>query len=676
MLCILGWLATEQGNHALAIELVSRSKADLNQHVELLSLLGIAQQRAEQREAAVAIFQQLVAQHPDSPFAEDARFRRITLLPKLGRAGEAIEELADMIDQPPPYPRLHFESELWQWFDTLVQFAPVEEILSAVNGDRLQEADQLWVRGVLRARLMATGRFDEARSLVETEPLGSSTHGASRAWDHVWRFFYLDEARWETEVEPIRDALRQVEKEETAGNLYALGRAWEKARGRLLMPALDSRGICHDDEKQTSDQRLKNGLWLGYRRSDIELTLDGYDELYHAHQAYARASESAVDESLAAQALETANTCLWKMAELSPYHYARAVETKRAEKSRLYWKRLAEDYPETPEAQRAVFWSFPPASECPWLPGDSRGPRMAHAILDAFHELKPGTTWDQRQMQNRFAREIGQQLEQLSHINASHTLDYRIQAIGNLRLALRTNYHSLEQAHVMNAIDDWLLYLRAIRDRKREVSGIWPIEDDFMAYRAIKPSSPNEATSLQAFLTDYPNSPKSEAALFRLVRLRALAVRSHARVVPYHWPEASNPWGYKKTLVTMNPGADFDPARRLLDRYGEAYPKGRYAADVILLRALLAVADQDWDTALDNLCNAFDDQAHRELHLDAALQLADVFMKLLEPQIRPDLLNAISRQPAAKRRLRQFMRSQSFGSRLKILKGFMEHRGI
>ena len=74
---------------------------------------------------------------------------------------------------------------------------------------------------------------------------------------------------------------------------------------------------------------------------------------------------------------------------------------------------------------------------------------------------------------------------------------------------------------------------------------------------------------------------------------------------------------------------------------------------------------------MDSLLQVLDDPLKGDLHMEAGLNLAALFMNLLEPAHRPDIVQALKERPAAQVRLKQFMQSDSCGSRLLLMEDFL-----
>jgi hypothetical protein len=180
---------------------------------------------------------------------------------------------------------------------------------------------------------------------------------------------------------------------------------------------------------------------------------------------------------------------------------------------------------------------------------------------------------------------------------------------------------------------------------------------------------------MREFLDAYPHSRKREAALARLAIATVRETRRHAGVVSTEWPEAPKLGGYK--TVAVKRGEPFAAQRvfAALDVYDREYPNGRYAAEIRLWRGAASIDATDWKTALDLLVATLDDEAKRDLHLDAALNLSDIFMRLLDqPELRPEIIAALRENRSAQVRLRQFMHSETLGARLRCMEGFLDQQ--
>ncbi|RYD85545.1 MAG: hypothetical protein EOP84_02170 [Verrucomicrobiaceae bacterium] len=141
------------------------------------------------------------------------------------------------------------------------------------------------------------------------------------------------------------------------------------------------------------------------------------------------------------------------------------------------------------------------------------------------------------------------------------------------------------------------------------------------------------------------------------------------------WPASPKLGGYNRIAVKRGVPFDTTQVFGALDAYTREFPSGRYAAEIRLWRGAAAIDAGDWETAIDSLVATLDDQAKRDLHLDAALNLADIFMRLIEePENRPEIIEVLRRNLSAQKRLRQFMYSETLGARLRCLEGYLEEQ--
>ena len=108
-----------------------------------------------------------------------------------------------------------------------------------------------------------------------------------------------------------------------------------------------------------------------------------------------------------------------------------------------------------------------------------------------------------------------------------------------------------------------------------------------------------------------------------------------------------------------------------MNRCDAEFPSGRYAPDIRLLRAGVAIDQGDWEYAVGVLTAILDNKGQADLGFHAAMNLADLFSKLHDDEARPGILQAIESRPAAKRRLAQFIKSETMGSRLTLMAPFL-----
>jgi len=179
----------------------------------------------------------------------------------------------------------------------------------------------------------------------------------------------------------------------------------------------------------------------------------------------------------------------------------------------------------------------------------------------------------------------------------------------------------------------------------------------------------------QAFLDKYPKSKKREAAL--LLHARAVYRNSEQIALPktVTWPQAAR-WegGNEPTLTQREP---FDAKRVLtaLDAYDQAFPHGRYTADIRNYQAAVALRQRDWKAALD-LTLAQLDPAHPDpdYNYEAANRLGELFAQLADERYRVDLLETIKGNPRARDYLTKYLAYESDTHPLLYLKSWLREQ--
>jgi hypothetical protein len=160
-----------------------------------------------------------------------------------------------------------------------------------------------------------------------------------------------------------------------------------------------------------------------------------------------------------------------------------------------------------------------------------------------------------------------------------------------------------------------------------------------------------------AWLKAFPKSAKRQEAWLLCVRAAYRARRPLLRSVGANFPESGTSVGSlyvrlpQPNLLPWNPGI----IESRIAAYEKEFPSPRYAAELNDLRSGLAVAKKDWPRAIA-LCTALlHDPQHPDLHLEAALRLTNLFARLGDPEVRPDLLAAIKESPAARADLVRYL---------------------
>ena len=712
-LAVLAWAASESGEHTQAVRLCDVAGPALDGSDDLLFVRAVALQRAGELDEAIAAFRRLQEKFPQSPLSAETRFRIATALRDKHEAGLAVVEMmriemeqrarseapADQPPEPRASPELHLGSEIGQWIDTLLHFAPLAELERGVSARNLEAEIAARLRLILRSRHLAREDFAAARRFAEP-----ATDEPIEAEQESIRPEELAGKIWRKTVNSLSKLTQEVDKtippEARAEKLFALAEAWSSARGRLTLPSMNDFGICNSDYYEVWTQRHRNARVAGYSSTAAADELEIRDELRHAFRFYLQAAEGAPGTPLAARALWRANDALRRMAELSPWSSARAFETNASALSRQLHERLLQECPASVEAKRlSVWWSFPPAAELRWMPCDLPDYDVEVAIADAF-EGRPGEIYYSPQWE--WNEEFKKRLEKVAANAGTWDTAKLLDELAAIRRDFLPAYVSPRGSWVINHLDDLTLFLHepgltpSVRSKyfaARLGDGPPDPSDpemqpwrDYLTFLALvreKPIAEDPTTGeqrfrpisdrMREFLKKFPQSRKREAALARLAIAIVRETHVHAGVVSTSWPEAPKLGGYK--AIAVKRGQRFDTKRVFagLDAYEREFPNGRYAAEIRLWRGAASIDAGEWKTAVDLLTATLDDKTKRDLHLDAALNLADVFMRLLDqPNLRPEIIAALRGSPAAQARLHQFMHSNTLGARLRCMEDYLE----
>ena len=161
----------------------------------------------------------------------------------------------------------------------------------------------------------------------------------------------------------------------------------------------------------------------------------------------------------------------------------------------------------------------------------------------------------------------------------------------------------------------------------------------------------------RAFLKHYPKSKKCEAV--RLLLARAVFRQSWPWIERLGVLSTAGGFGiYPQEFSTkFYQREPFKPKRVLaeLDAYDKDFPNGRYAEDILSMRASTLWRTEDWKTALDITVNQLE-HATFDLRRDAAFRLANIFAELANPDHRPAVLNALRGNHQAIMQLREYLK--------------------
>lgn len=735
-LAILAWAASEQGEHAQAIRLCEKTPALLSANDDLQYCRAVVLQRMGRSEEALAALRALRAQFPESRLSNELGLRMAKCLRALHREGEAIVELVrarnalpkatPLHPGDPPAPSadplpLHRDSELAQYQDVLEAFAPIEQLEVAAHSPELPAAEARRLRSLLLARVVSAERWAD----VERVAALTLQHDVQEK-EEVWNDLYLPKklstaekaelartlARFHALLEqPENDAWKQ------AVLCWHLAHVWEAARGMISLEALGSDGwnYMYGDYRWTRLRLRTNALALGFDPGLVGSGLDAQDELRHTYEYCLRTASLAPQSPLAAKALHNALECLKRMAEASPYAQARAFEQDWSTLSRQLYDRLQREHPDSPEARTlAAWWTFPaPAEARGWMPGN--GPPWAedhHVVFALKGGHWGGSPYYQPQVdsQEEYARqqklgELWFHVQNLSGLGAQGQARRVQEEAASIQAALiplgglRESYGGKWSWYrTMNALDDVELIARHAPESLPHLAPYFarffltpfgqtpqPEPDDathpladFIAYRLIlQGPTPFEswekrAGQWQQYLAERPHSLKTEAAELQLARAVMRQYRGAAGAENHVWPDAPFKGAYIGIFVHREKPFEAAPVFAALDRYEMEYPQGRYLTDIRLMRGAASIDAGDYTTALRLLCGILNDEGHRELHLDAGLNLAQCFELLHEPARRMPLAKAIANDAEALQKFRQFAFSPTCGHRLRVMVDFVE----
>lgn len=708
-LAILGWAASECGEHKHALRLCDLAGADLAKSDDLLFLRAVALQRDRDLDGALAAFRKFNAAFPESPLTRETQFRIATVLRDNHEAGLAAVELVKMkkTDEerrnanapeedengtapPDPVPNLHLPSELDQWIDTLLQFAPLAELQRGLSVPELDEDFAERLRTMIRRRYVAREEFTAAKKFAEAKkdeppPEDRSKGGPFEAVPEKWAELTDKLARLTAESSAATTPAQKAEK------LFQLAELWAENRGELaLISAGATIGAGDTDTADAWETRERNARVLGLSPTAIARELEGRDELHHAYGYYLQAADLApAGSDLAARCLWRANDALRRMAEISPWCERRAFQADASTISRHLHERLLRECPKSAEAKQSAWWTFPPPAELHWMTGNGPFWEVEAGLADTFAGRK-GEKFESPELGTDY-HEIEQRLTNLAATAATLDAAKTIEELQAIRRDLMPVAVTAGADRLINHLDDLSLLCRqpglssTVRAKyfaARLAEGPPDLTDpemqpalDFLTFLALVREGGERPMSerMQEFLKKFPKSPKREAALARLAIATVRESHGHMGASDSEWPDSPILGGYVELSAG---GEEYEPQRVFgaLDAYDREFPKGRYAADVRLWRGVASIDTKDWKTAVNLLVATLDDATKRDLHLDASLNLAHVFMRLLEPEDRPGIIAALRVNLAAQKRLQQFMHSETLGARLGCLEGFLEEQ--
>jgi len=592
--------------------------------------------------------------------------------------------------------------QIQQAIDTLLNFAPLTELATAVDDASFDDKSKKEFRSVIAQRYLAQENFAEAKKFMPPDE------------------FKLVAANLETLTKATAG-----NPQEKAEAMLKVGNAWAEARGKLLRAPLDTKvHFLRRYGGLNALQRRANGRSLSLKNVDPEL--EERDELRHASRWWLNAARARPGTPFGAQARWKALDAMPKIAAASEYAEERAREIKGETVSREIYERLRKESPDSVEAKRlAAYWSFPPSVKPEGQDYyDSTAARRDANILGypyddfgAFKQEDPDSS-DQpagidakrvaslpgkagsaepaamatevRELDTlvrKSVTDIGDAtcvnfVDDLAQFFAEPNLTSAMaQIYVGIRFAVlesngwdRPNENSPRKKDdeilaeidaalknpIMQPVADYLEFSRIglkAGDRTIVQTDIPDLkgEDGQGGYTSRDHAGMEKMA--RDFLKKYPRSHKREAALFVLARsVQALSrpyVCSVAVDVPGSTPKDEN---YDMVQKSYQREA-FNPKRVLgaLDDYDREFPRGRYAAENRNLRAMALWRMHDWGPALDMTLAQLDDKTKRDLQPEAVVRLANIFADLAQAEHRADLIAAIRSRPRAQLRLKEFL---------------------
>ena len=722
-LTVLGWSSLRAGEAEQALGLFDKALRK-GRSDELLQGRAAALSALRRHARAATAYDDLKREFPNSPLAMSADFDAALATYKAGEAGEALLRLWHSVNSSAPAqpePTLHPEFEDPQWLDSIAQFAPIQQLAAPLQRLEAGDPEAARLRAIVRCRALAEGRFDLARKHLDAagppeEPEKGTIDFQFLPWEQQHA---MDQALWDQEVAPLADAYAKLAKQPKNATLQLeAGRLWQARRGRLTMPLHDLFKFSNSEPHKIDELRRKNGAFLGLAPDKVEAILDSHDELHHALDHFLAAAKLARDPAVAAAALEEANETLFHLYEYSPYRVARAMEEKHVALSARLVGRLKKEFPKTSQAARAVAWVFrevhPPEEGVTgnvgwtigsdWMPGRARHWDADEALSEGLMGRNP----------NKYERIRWSDEERAAYrdldarFDALATQDERDLPALKAELAeLRGNFAKLRKIlgedmilKYVDQLDDFASVLeapgispelfRAYVTMRRSNAAPPPPEE--RQWQPLKPwlafydrirlvsrgdyyQTPNNNTpaSWEAYLKEFPDGPKSEAASLRLIRSKIKLACPMPKVEESEFPEAPIPNGYPSIDMKPSPAPEaLDGLLTDLAAHQQRYPEGRYSADVTLLRARVNAAKGEIRNALAGCATILSDPEHNELRMDAALYLSYFGLRLLEPQERLATAEAFRATPAALPFLRNAVTGETCLYRLRPLLAWLE----
>lgn len=714
-LLLLAWSSSLSGEHAQALALLNRiPEKDVTD--ESLYAKAIVLQRLDRHDEAVESFNMMKDRFGNSPLAAEVPYQLAMSFARSKEYGEALKELPVAPLEGGRGLSLRADDMLLQWADTLIQFAPLPQLEEAlthldpqpVTNPAPTETDLIPVpepagkdripvaslRAAILARALAKHDFDLAHRHLSQEPSNGKQDYYSYRWAQLRP---MDQEDWDERVAPLATLYEELGKatssEETSRLNLAIARHWLANRGSLTLQVLNVLRYAKSEQEKQDILRRQNALQVGFSRETIDANLDRADEATHA-LVHALEAAKSTDPAIAAPALELANQCLFRRAEFSLYQRSRALETNATTLSSELHQQLQDRFPRSEEAIRSVRFTFqPPAGS--WMPGDYNPSNAADALLKSLRGQK-FTPWDWgngneqeaqvRAMMNLLANRFLAE-------NPAPTLPALRRDLDAAREELRLLKRKITAADqeslviIVNRLDDLAAAASltdiTLADFTQYANGRYdklpPAFESLISFRkrltidsGTSQAQDDTIHGWQEFLQTYPDSPKAEAASFRLTRLIARKYRTRVKIEAFRFPDAPIYQGYKHIGIDReDPGTDPDTVIAAIREHEAKFPNTRYQDDLNLLRSGALIDAGKFAEALTLLESILLNPTQGDLHQLAALDFGDIAQRLLEPEQRHAVMNAFRNNPAALAHLKLLVEGDTFLSRLQPMMPFL-----
>ena len=474
----------------------------------------------------------------------------------------------------------------------------------------------------------------------------------------------------------------------------------------MPLDSLETRGFL-ELRSEAGTQRAANALALNYEHPEVEL--ESREGLWHAVRWWSKASATK-DPAATPKALWSIIKARRTIAEVSPYTWQRAIDGQAGADSKVDCDLILKNYPGSPEAGEAVYWSF--GKDYPFnrydhdKMGFDRG-RLSEEWLKTLGLEREERRFDNSE--NNWRKRLKGLEIATEKMNAEEFAVY----IKTFRDEVRKKVTSLLDASDLNCVDDLVQFsevegvapevrngyvsLRVqlnyashqekaidVEDLRR-LKGTEPVADfiDFldlagMAHDQVvmptkdldkdgsgvgywAPNYPELIAGTTEFLAKHPKSPKREAA--RLLQLRALIRAARPKEVEWevNWPVA-NRWDseYSPRFFTQLP-FDKEKIDAAFKAYAEEFPKPLYPNALLGLHADSELIQGNWGAALDDLLALLDQPAAPEMHHGAVGELTYIYDQLDEDSRRAEVLAAILKRPMARKHLADYVDTGGLG---------------